>query len=52
MSRKGIQVPSGLVNISRLRFMTNATRKKSINITNPRKITAVINGEVKFQREK
>ncbi len=43
---KGIQVPIGLKNISKLRFINKETTKKSRNITTATKIKAVFIGEV------
>ena len=41
INENGIQVPSKLVNISKLRLINNATMKKSIAITKAMNIKAV-----------
>jgi hypothetical protein len=52
ISTKGIQVPSGLANISRLRRTTSATRKKSTTTTKPVNTSAVCNAVVRPYRVK
>ena len=46
INAKGIQVPSGLVNISKLLLIKSATTKKSTAITKLTKMMAVCSGVV------
>ena len=46
INAKGIHVPSGLRNMSKLLLITMATTKKSTTITKPVKISAVLSGDV------